>query len=242
KPFGIGRHEVTVGEFRRFVEVMDYKTDAEKNAGDKDGCYIAYRERNAWKYNGFRAGYDWKNPNFRQGDDHPVVCVSWNDVNAYVKWLSDQTGQIYRLPNEAEWEYAARAETMTARYWDDDPNQSCRYANVADQTVRRTLPDWKMIHNCTDFSVNTAPVGSYEGNTWGLKDMLGNVLEWTCSAYANDYDGAGLKCADQGTVGPLAVRGGSWNITPDGVRSAARVGIVPTSRDSNLGFRLARSL
>ncbi|MCB1795998.1 MAG: SUMF1/EgtB/PvdO family nonheme iron enzyme [Candidatus Competibacteraceae bacterium] len=240
EPFGIGRHEVTVGEFRRYIEATGYKTDAEKNAEGDDGCFITYREGSEWKYD-YRAGYDWKNPNFQQGDDHPVVCVSWNDANAYVKWLSDQTGQTYRLPTEAEWEYAARGGTETARYWNDDPNQACRYANVADRTGQQIFPNWT-IHNCTDFNVNTALVGSFEGNAWGLKDMVGNVWEWTCSAYTKDYDGVELKCADKDTIGPLAVRGGSWNSTPARVRSAFRNWSSPSYRSFFRGFRLARSL
>ena len=239
--FEIGKDEVTVGEFRRFVETTGYKTDAEKNAGGQDGCFIAYREGSTWKYD-FRAGYHhWKNLNFQQGDDHPVVCVSWNDANAYVKWLSDQTGQRYRLPSEGEWEYAARAGTTTARYWGDDPDQACRYANVGDRTVKKIFPDWT-IHDCTDGFVYTAPVGSFQANAWNLSDMLGNAWEWTCSAYDENYGGAELKCVDKDTSGPRSFCGGSWFYGPARVRSADRNGGSPAYRSYDLGFRLARFL
>ena len=241
KDFELGQTEVTVGEFQRFVDATGYRTDAEKNAGDKEGCYIAYREGSEWKF-GYRAGYSWKTPPFKQSDDHPVVCVSWNDAQAYVKWLSQQTGQTYRLPTEAEWEYAARAGTTTVRYWGDDPDQTCQYANVYDQSSKRANGFGWEAHSCDDGWVQTAPVGRFKPNGWKLYDMLGNVWEWTCSAYAKDYDGSEVKCTDIDTFGPLAVRGGGWDDLPVWVRSASRLRLVPTDRNLYLGFRLARSL
>ncbi len=228
KAFALGQMEVTVGEFRRFVDAAGYQTEAEKNG---EGCYVW--EDSKWQ---LTAGLNWRNPNFKQGDDHPVVCVSWNDAQAYVKWLSQETSQSYRLPTEAEWEYAARAGTTTARYWGDDPDQACRYANVADQTL-----GWTPMHNCRDGYTYAAPVGRFQPNAWGLKDMLGNVWEWICSAYDKDYSGAEQKCAKKDTTGPLAVRGGSWGNGPAWVRSASRGGLDPAYRSYDRGFRLARS-
>ncbi|MEI2806929.1 MAG: SUMF1/EgtB/PvdO family nonheme iron enzyme [Albidovulum sp.] len=241
KDFEMGRHEVTVGEFRRFADASGYRTDAERNAGGREGCYIAYREGSEWKY-GYRAGYSWKNPGFKQGDDHPVACVSWNDAMAYIEWLSKATGQRYGLPTEAEWEYAARAGTASARYWGEDPDQACRYANVYDQSSERVNSFGWEAHACDDGWVQTAPVGSFQANAWGLKDMLGNVWEWTCSLYDKDYGGAEAKCADKGTSAALAVRGGGWSLKPARVRSAYRFWDVPATRNFDLGFRLARSL
>lgn len=238
--FEIGKYEVTVGEFRRFVEATRYRTDAERNADGKEGCYIAYREGSEWT-NGYQSGFSWKEPNFKQDDNHPVVCVSWNDAVAYAEWLTKQTGENYRLPSEAEWEYAARAGTTSARYWGDDPNQACRYANVGDRTAKETHPGWT-IHDCTDNYVYTAPVGRYSPNAWRLHDMLGNVWEWTCSRYDADYNGLEEKCADKDTIGPRAVHGGSWGDVPAGVRSAFRSWVGPALRFSYWGFRLARSL
>jgi len=229
RAFALGQTEVTVREFRRFVDASGYQTDAEKEG---KGCYV-------WKDSKWQlaAGLNWRNPGFKQGDDHPVVCVSGNDALAYVKWLSQQTGQNYRLPSEAEWEYAARAGTTGARYWGEDPNRACGYANVADQTL-----GWTLMHECRDGYSHTAPVGTFQANAWKLNDMLGNVWEWTCSAYAEEYDGSESRCADQETTGPLAVRGGAWNNSPAWVRSASRNRSTPALRSNARGFRLARSL
>ncbi len=178
--FALGQHEVTVGDFQRFVEATKYQTEAERNAGGKDGCYAwsATDGKGDW-----RAGLHWRKPGYEQSDQHPVVCVSWNDAVAYTEWLSKQTGQRYRLPTEAEWEYAARAGTTSARYWGDDPSEACQYANVADQTKGPQGHRWKDRHACNDGHWYPAAVGSFKVNAWGLGDMLGSVWEWTCSKY-----------------------------------------------------------
>ena len=239
--FALGQTEVTVGEFKRFIAVTNYRTDAEKNADGKDGCFIAYRDGSEWKY-GYRAGYHWKSASFKQGDDHPVVCVSWNDAMAYTEWLSRETGQSYRLPTEAEWEYAARAGTTSARYWGDDPKQACMYANVYDQNSKRANNFGLKAHDCDDGWAQTAPVGAFQANAWKLSDILGNVWEWTCSFYDEDYGGAEKKCIYKETKVSLAVRSGSWNYEPVWVRSAKRGRRDPHDRNDTLGFRLARSL
>ncbi|MDG4595471.1 MAG: SUMF1/EgtB/PvdO family nonheme iron enzyme [Candidatus Contendobacter sp.] len=225
--------------FTRFVAAMNYRTDAEKNAGGKEGCYAWNATDGKWDW---RAELSWRNPGYEQKDNYPVVCVSWNDANRYAEWLTQQTGQAYRLPTEAEWEYAARAGTTSARFWGDDPNQACRYANVADQSKSPAGNTWTEQHACTDGYWYPAPVGSYQPNAWKLYDMMGNVWEWTCSAYAKDYDRSEQKCTEKNTTGPLAVRGGSWFYKPAWVRSAFRNGNVPAHRGNNQGFRLARSL
>lgn len=232
--FRIAKHEVTVGEFRRFVNSSGYKTDAEKNADGMQGCYA---------YNGTRwdntAGRSWKSPGFTQTDRHPAVCISQRDALAYVAWLGKATGKRYGLPTEAQWEYAARAGTSTARYWGNDPDQACRSANVADESTKRIsgYTGWTL-HNCNDQTSYTAEVGRYNANSWGLKDMLGNVLEWTCSAYDRDYGGAENKCASSGR---RVVRGGSWDKSPDYVSSAIRGKSTATYRSDDIGFRLSRT-
>ena len=237
--FEIGQNEVTVGEFKRFVNATGHRTDAERNAGGKEGCFAwsATDGKEAW-----RAGLSWRNLGFTQRDNYPVVCVSWNDAVAYTAWLSRETGQSYRLPTEAEWEYAARAGTTTARYWGEDPDQACRYANVADQTQELNIGSWPRKHECNDGYWYPAPVGRFRANDWRLNDMLGNVWEWTCSAYDKDYSGAEKECNFKDTSGPRSFRGGSWNGSPNEVRSTDRLGLMPTVRLLFIGFRLARSI
>ena len=167
----------------------------------------------------------------------PVINVSWYDAMEYARWLSGETGRRYRLPTEAEWEYAARAGTHTSRYWGNDSSQTCDYANVADLTAKGTYSDLT-IHFCRDGHVHTAPVGGYRANGYGLHDMAGNVWEWTCSEYDAGYGGAEKRCAS-GSDGHRVLRGGSW-YSPWRVRSAIRGSFRPVQRSSHVGFRLAQ--
>lgn len=171
----------------------------------------------------------------------PVINVDWFDATAYARWLSQQTGLAYRLPTEAEWEYAARAGTTTARYWGENPDLACSYANVADWTFQQTYPDWT-IHECNDGYTYTAPVGLFTANRWDLYDMLGNVWEWTCSLWQNPYAEQEQICNVNYATGVQVIRGGSWFYSPAWVRSAYRNWNWPSLRNSFLGFRLARSL
>ena len=153
----------------------------------------------------------------------PVINVSWNDATAYAGWLSEETGRRYRLPTEAEWEYAARAGTETVYPWGNRVGSG--RANC---------------DGCGDrWSRQTAPVGSFEANGWGLHDTVGNVLEWTCSEYDADYGGAERRCASR-SAGDRAIRGGSWLQFPVWVRSATRLGDDTGNRFRTLGFRLAQ--
>jgi formylglycine-generating enzyme required for sulfatase activity len=233
--FAIGKSEVTVGQFRRFVEAKGYRTEAE-TAG---GCYSW--DGKAWQQT---ADKNWRNPGFKQDDEHPVVCVSWNDALAYTEWLSQQTGQQYRLPTEAEWEYAARAGTQTAYYWGDNPNKGCRFGNGFDQTAKEQFPGWTILE-CKDGYVYTAPVGRFQTNAFGLYDMLGNVWEWTCSVYDKNYEQKGKEqdcIGEKSDTGPRVLRGGSWYGGPERLRSAARDWGIPRGWNYLGGFRLARTL
>ncbi len=171
----------------------------------------------------------------------PVINVGWRDALAYAGWLSEQTGHVYRLPTEAEWEYAARAGARTARYWGDDPDQGCTFANAADLSGQATFTGWTAMA-CQDGYVYTAPVSVYQPNAFGLYDMLGNVLEWTCSVYAATYRGDEQNCAAPGNAALVTARGGSWSDGPDSVRAAARLKAAPESQEYYLGFRVAREL
>jgi len=229
--FAMGKYEVTVGEFKRFVKATGYRTDAEKQGS----CY-SYSQ--GWS---LVKGVNWRDPKFSQSDKHPVTCVSWNDGVAYAEWLSQQTGQIYRLPTEAQWEYSARAGTETARYWGNDPDKACGYANVHDNTSKKENGFSWTHQNCTDGYAQTAPVGQFKPNKFGLYDMLGNLWEWTCSEYESKYSGQEQRCAKNvNENNNLSLRGGSWDNAGTRMRSAYRIVGRPTQRFAFLGVRLAR--
>jgi len=175
-------------------------------------------------------------------DDQPVVRVSWQEAVAYADWLSKKTDLRYRLPTEAEWEYAARAGQTNSRYWGDDPNQACRYANIYDETARKAKPFNWANYPCEDKQAAAAPVGQYAANAFGLYDMLGNVAEWTCSEYDSDYAGGETRCAEGGasSTGRRVLRGGSWSDYPGLVRFAYRFPAAPEYGNwrSDIGFRL----
>jgi len=174
-------------------------------------------------------------------DRRPVINVSWKDAVAYADWLSKQTGARYRLPTEAEWEYAARAGVAASRYWGDDPDQGCAYANAADLDGKQVFVGWTVM-KCHDGQVHTVPAGGYRNNDFGLYDMLGNVLEWTCSLYDKDTPSPVQQCEDLAGDRQFVVRGGSWNDEPRNVRSADRHRARPDFQDYSLGFRLVREL
>jgi len=155
--------------------------------------------------------------------NQPVINVSWHDAAAFARWLSEQTGHHYRLPTEAEWEYAARAGTTTAFSFGDDPG-------IADEYAWSSLNAGRRAH----------PVGQKKPNPWGLYDMHGNVWEWTASKYVEDYDGSELEVVGFKSFDRRAVRGGSWYFLPKGMRSADRRIYSPKLRLSFVGFRLVR--
>jgi formylglycine-generating enzyme required for sulfatase activity/serine/threonine protein kinase len=225
KAFSISKYEVTRAQFAAFADETGYQAP---------GCYTW--SGSSWK---LQPDKDWRNPGFSQSGEHPVTCISHQDAQAYIEWLNRKTGKHFRLPTEAEWEYAARAGTETVRYWGDNAEEACRYANVADQSAKQAFPGWR-IHNCNDGYIYTAPVGSFIANRFGLHDMLGNVWEWTCSAYTdNGYDQAEHPCSTD-AKSQQVYRGGSWGSRPSGVRSAGRSGYNTSDRFFYIGFRLAQ--
>ncbi len=240
RPFALSRCEITVGQFKQFIKDTGYQTSAET---DGIGCYIWNPNKSKWEP---QAENNWKNPGFAQTDEHPVVCVSWQDSQRYVQWLSQRTGVLYRLPTEAEWEYAARAGSQIARYFGDA--SQCEYANGLGLEAKGiAAKDWKLA-NCSDNVVYTAPVGSFKPNAFGLYDMLGNVYEWTLDCWHENYggtppeDGSAWLEADKGDCSRRVVRGGSWYFNPQILRSASRDGINSDGAFVNAGFRVARAL
>jgi formylglycine-generating enzyme required for sulfatase activity len=230
--FALGVHEVTRDEYAAFV--------AATGRGPGDRCR-AVNDDGRWEW---RDEATWRSPGYSQAGDHPVVCVNWEDAQAYVDWLGEETGAEYRLPSESEWEYAARAGTTTRRHWGDDPDAGCAYANGADRTAKRRFDDWT-VADCTDGVVWTSPVGAYRANAFGLHDTLGNVWEWVEDCWHENYARAprdGSTWTTGGDCGRRVVRGGSWDYLPRVLRSASRNRIVAGYRNDDVGFRVARTL
>ncbi|MDE0206079.1 MAG: formylglycine-generating enzyme family protein [Candidatus Tectomicrobia bacterium] len=218
-------YEVTRGEFGRFV--------AATNRVMGTSCSNWWLGR-WWK----KAGIGWHEPGFSQAEDHPVVCVSWNDAKAYARWLSQETGKRYRLPSEAEWEYVARAGSPAPRYWQEDLDQ-CGNANGADAST-----DFRRRTACDDGFVETSPVGSYAANAFGLHDVLGNVREWVEDCWNETYSGAPStgRAWRRGDCGLRIVRGGAWNDIPQALRFADRYADTTGLRGNKYGFRVVRTL
>jgi formylglycine-generating enzyme required for sulfatase activity len=187
------------------------------------------------------------------GGMRPVINVTWEEAREYAKWLSKETGKKYRLPTEAEWEVAARAGTVTRRYWGDDPDlkEACTYANVFDRGSEKELKsrygiDWKPFA-CEDGYATTAPAGSFKANRWELHDMLGNVWEWVQDCWHEDNsnaprDGSAWLEKDGGDCRLRVVRGGSWSDRPRYVRASNRYGYDAGGRGGDVGFRLAQDV
>lgn len=235
--FLIGKFEVTVEDFERFVDDTDYRTDAERGVGGQLGCWTFDGENGGEKW-AYRQWAQWRKPTKHVANQpkSPVSCISWNDASAYIGWLKNETGRKFRLPTEAEWEYAARAGTSSARYWGDGiDHEACRNASVAD-----TEHEWKDGFRCDDTYEWVATVGRFAPNPWGLHDVLGNLWEWTCSNYDADYRGTEEVCAKVTSDAARVMRGGAWNSGPSPVRSAYRNRNFPEARYSFVGFRLAQ--
>jgi serine/threonine protein kinase/formylglycine-generating enzyme required for sulfatase activity len=234
--FSLASSETQHRDFARFVAATDYRTDAERGTGGTEGCWSFDKEaENPW---GYHPQANWRTPNPYQSaqERHPVTCISANDAQAYLHWLSDLTGQPYRLPTEAEWEYAARAATDTPVFWGEPASAAtCQHANVADLGH-----DWTGGFDCDDGHEWVADVNHFTANPWGLYDMLGNVAEWTCSEYRERYGASETYCAAPNSDAPIVLRGGGWNSSPANLRAAYRNRDYRASRYSFVGFRIAR--
>ena len=230
--FAAGKFSVTREQYEVFVSATGRKSD---------GCYVWTGSN--WEID---LAKDWRNPGYAQDERHPVACISWDDASAYVQWLSQKTGKSYRLLSEAESEYAARAGTTTYRYWGDDGNLSCSYANGADQTAKAQVPgasNWA-VATCNDGYAYTSPVGSFQPNRFGLYDMLGNVWQWTQDCWNGNYKNAPIygSAWTGGDCSQRVFRGGSWVDHPQFLRSANRSGYSTAFRSSGLGFRVAMTI
>ncbi|MGA8276757.1 MAG: SUMF1/EgtB/PvdO family nonheme iron enzyme [Rhodanobacteraceae bacterium] len=238
--FALGQTEVTVGEFRDFVSASGYRTDAEKI-----GSSSVYDEKTGRMIN--RRGITWR-------DDYhgnaaaaklPVINVSWNDAQAYLAWLSRHTGKPYRLPSEAEFEYALRARSATRYPWGtgtpDHPLDNITGEGDRSESKRswsRAFPGY------SDGYWGPAPVESFPNNAFGLYDMNGNVSEWVEDCWHDNYVRAPHNSAAwvNPGCGIHVIRGGSWGSDPDQVRSAFRLAAASNARSARVGFRVARDL
>jgi formylglycine-generating enzyme required for sulfatase activity len=218
----LGRHEVTVSQFRRFVRAADYTTDAERA-----GTSTYYDESSGRLAPG--RGIDWRRDyrGKRAKDDDPVVHVSFNDAKAYVAWLSERTGKPYRLPSEAEWEYAERAGSTTRYAWGAEPPTAVIGNFTGDGDRSESGRSWtKAFPRYDDGHWGPAPIGTYPPNAFGLHDLSGNVSEWVEDCWHDSY----LRAPDDGSawVNPgcrrRVVRGGSWGSAPEQTRSAFQIG------------------
>jgi len=220
KPYYLASHPLTRGQFRKFIEPDGYRTDAEREGG-------AYGWTGSkWEQN---RKFNWKNPGFKQDDDHPVVCVSHNDAVAFCAWLSKATGQTYGLPTEAQWEYACRAKALSSGGV-EITRDAYHFGNAI------TPSDANYENNVG----GTSKAGSYACNGFGLFDMHGNVWEWCADWYGLYSTAKGEEADPQGAPGgsDRVFRGGSWG-GGRGCRAAARGWGAPIHRNSLLGFRLA---
>jgi formylglycine-generating enzyme required for sulfatase activity len=207
--FALARHPVTVGQWRQFARATGWESMSDT---------------------------DWNAPGFAQTDEHPVVAVSWYDVQKYLSWLTAKTGQLYRLPSEAEWEYACRAGTHTA------------FSFGEDISTERANYDGNFTYNNGvkgEFRQGTTRVDAFQPNPWGLFDMHGNVWEWTQDVVHENYEGApsdGSAWEQGGDPARRVLRGGSWLYQPRYLRSALRNGYSAVLANDIVGFRVARKL
>ena len=227
-PLAMSTNDVTVGDFGEFIAATGR---AMQGCDTYDGDWRPRRKAS------------WNDPGFTQDALHPVTCASWNDATAYAQWLSAKSGHRYRLPSASEWEYAARAGGEAARPWEAAGAGACAAANVADQSAARRYPGWD-VFACDDGYVNTAPVGSFKANAFGLNDMLGNVFQWTQDCWHEDYAAAPTDGSARmdGDCSEHELRGGSWFSSPRYVRASYRNHFAADYRTSSVGFRLVREL
>jgi len=236
KGFWIGRYEVTNQEFEAFATATGYKTDAEKRGS---GFGRILTKDNRAKF-GTVTDLAWRNPGWRTDPKGPVVVVSWDDAQAYIAWLSLNAGEQYRLPSEAEWEYACRGRTRTEFFWGDIADSGREYLNAGDLGPSPEGKDWPEPFNFTDGFYFPAPVGQFKPNPFGLYDMLGNVNEWCQDCYHKNYQGAPAD----GTAWEIpagknrVIRGGAWLNAPGHCRSAGRCYGDPNIGAVTIGFRL----
>jgi formylglycine-generating enzyme required for sulfatase activity len=230
KRFALGKFEVTIEQFETFV--------AETGLAVGNGCYAVDVKTSK----GISTEASFRQPGFDINKLHPVVCVSWHEAQAYAAWLGRRTGKPYRLPSEAEWEYAARAGTATSYSFGDDDSELCQYGRFADLDSRF---NWRGGCRSGLSAHGALAVGTLKPNPWGLFDMHGNAWEWVADCWAADAhetpaDGSAFTRLGGCEIG--VARGGSWAAAYHRVRSATRMPMPAAKRVHHIGFRVALSL
>ena len=240
KGFAMARSAITVGQFREFVRASGYVPDSVK----LDGASV-YDESSGALRDDPRATWQDDYAGHRAGENLPVVNISWNDAKAYADWLSQRTGKVYRLPSEAEFEYALRGGTTT-RYWWGDGTPTRLVENLTGSGDRSHIGRrWShAFRGYSDGFWGPAPVMTFAPNPFGLYDINGNVSEWAQDCWHESYvsapnDGSGWLNPGCSTH---VVRGGSWGSSPDQVNSAYREGADGNMRSGRVGFRVLREL
>ncbi|MFO0911400.1 MAG: formylglycine-generating enzyme family protein [Pirellulales bacterium] len=242
RPFYMGIYHVTRGQFREFVEATGYQTFVEKGEGFMPGTFGFDIANNMY---GFIKDCSWRSPGYEQTDEHPAVIVEWIDAAAFCEWLSKKEGKAYRLPTEAEWEYACRAGTTTRYHSGDDPESLTTVANVADALTAARFERFAWALKASDGYVFTSPTGRFQPNAFGLYDMHGSAWQWCSDWYKPDYyaespvdDPAGPGDGYRSREAHVA-RGGSWYSRPWECTSSSRHWLGPASRDCDqAGFRV----
>ena len=231
KAFYMGASNVTRGQFAAFINDTGYKTDVEKG-----GSVVVW---DGFNLNTVK-GVTWNKPGFDQTDEHPVVCVSYNDAVAFCKWLSRKTGKAVTLPTEAQWEYAARAGTSTLYPWGENPDDGKGWCNGNDQAAKKKFSDKGEYFNWDDGYLYTSPVGKFKTNGFGLYDTQGNAAEWCADWYGKDFYSHSPKIDPQGPDnGKMrVVRGGCWGHYPVHDRTAYRLGYEPAMSFNFVGLRV----
>lgn len=244
RAFWLATTETTIEAFRRFVEETGYVTTAER-AGQSLGAYVVTTDAQGVRSGQWAMGpgLNWRHPGWAVADDHPVTHVSWEDSRAFAQWLADKTGRPFRLPTEAEWEYAAGGPEHSVYSWGQEEPASGREGNIADARFAAAYPLWKypVFRSVDDGHVHTAPVARYMVNGFGLFDMTGNVWEWCADRYAADYYSAGVDIDPQGAhAGNERVhRGGGFDWELPYLRVAKRRRAAEGFSAANIGFRVA---
>lgn len=244
--FWLASTETTVAAFRRFINETGYVTTAE-HSGQSLGSYQITTDKQGGQSGQWTMGpnLSWRNPGWITNDDHPVTHVSWQDAVAFVQWLRDKTRAPFRLPTEAEWEYAAGGPDHTIYSWGNDEPTTGKEGNIADVRFYEAYPLWKypVLRTVDDRHVHTAPVGSYPSNGFGLHDMTGNVWEWCADRYSDSYY---ANAPNIDPIGPTdgaerVHRGGGFDWELPYLRVAKRRRGAEGFTAANIGFRLALS-